>query len=275
MKHAGKPFKKIEEQIEILESRGIVFSDKDIAARFLLRENYYAVVNGYKDAFLDRQASNIANEDRYLKGTPFEALMLAYVNDRILRQATMSALLEAEANLKTSLVYAFCLVHSGAEDYLDPACYCSKSDYKPQTRYTKGLIRLLSTLQSIRDNKMHKNYIEHYVKEYGYLPLWVVSKCITFGTASAFFDYQSQSVKTRACVALSEALSKDVIKQRSLAYAFHTLPEFRNICAHEERLYCAKVGKNGDKGFSELLRALETALSKWRYDATSKRSLTY
>ena len=30
-----------------------------------------------------------------------------------------------------------------------------------------------------------------------------------------------------------------------------------NICAHDERLYCAKVGKRRDKGFSELSRALK------------------
>ena len=79
---------------------------------------------------------------------------------------------------------------------------------------------------------------------------------MTFGSASVFFDYQQQSVKNRTCVTLSQALGKGVVRQRDLAYAFHTLPEFRNICAHGERLYCARVGKLNDKGFGELLRAL-------------------
>ena len=57
-----KPFKTVEEQIAILESRGIHFSNKKDAARFLLKENYYAVVNGYKDAFLDKQKTNLDKE---------------------------------------------------------------------------------------------------------------------------------------------------------------------------------------------------------------------
>ena len=191
--------------------------------------------------------------------------MLVYLYDRALWQMTMSVLLEAETHLKTALVYAFCSIHSGVEDYLDPACYCSKVEYRHRDQYTKGLIRLLSTLQGIHDNKMHKYYIKHYLRQYGYLPLWVASKCLTFGTASALFYYQRQSVETRTCVALSRSLGKEVVKQKALAYSFHTLPGFRNICAHDERLYCAKVGKNNDKGFRELLRALETALPEERY----------
>ncbi|MCH4082688.1 MAG: hypothetical protein LKE92_11325 [Atopobiaceae bacterium] len=57
-----KPFKTIDEQVEILRSRGLGISDQNRAAAFLLRENYHAVVNGYKDAFLDLEASNLAGE---------------------------------------------------------------------------------------------------------------------------------------------------------------------------------------------------------------------
>lgn len=54
MEHKGKPFKNVEEKIGILKSSGVTFEDKKIAAAFLLRENCYAVVNGYKDVFLDK-----------------------------------------------------------------------------------------------------------------------------------------------------------------------------------------------------------------------------
>jgi abortive infection bacteriophage resistance protein len=63
-------------QVALLERRGLSFADKSRAEEFLLRENYYAVVNGYKDAFIDRQATNLAHDDRYAQGTSFEDLML-------------------------------------------------------------------------------------------------------------------------------------------------------------------------------------------------------
>lgn len=157
-----KPFRTVDEQVAILEARGVLVHDESAAAEFLLRENYYAVVNGYKDAFLDRQATNLAGEDRYKSGATFEGFQTVYRFDKALRDETMSILLEAEAAMKTATVYAFCSVHGGPDDYLDPSCYCSKQQYRPEWRYTKGLIRLLSILQGIRDNRLHKPYIKHY-----------------------------------------------------------------------------------------------------------------
>lgn len=255
-----KPFKTVDEQVEILISRGLEVSDRDAAAAFLLRENYYAVVNGYKDLFLDMEATNLAGEDRYRKGSSFESLRLIFDFDKKLRDATMAILLDAESAMRTATVYAFCSVHGGPDDYLDPSSFCARADYRPKDNYARGLIRLLSKLQSVRDNRQHKDYISHYDKKHHVLPLWVASKCLTFGTMASFFDFQKQSVKTRACVALARSLERDVVKQRDLQYAYHTLPEFRNICAHGERLYCARAGKNGDKGFSELLRGLRVAV---------------
>lgn len=42
-----KEFKTIAEQIHILETRGMRIGEE--ASTILLRENYYSVINGYKD----------------------------------------------------------------------------------------------------------------------------------------------------------------------------------------------------------------------------------
>lgn len=261
MRENPKPFKTVDEQVEILESRGITFVDKEDAAKFLLKENYYVVINGYKDAFLNKEASNLAHgEDRYESGTPFEYFKAIYSFDKALREETMRVLLEAETAMKTATVYAFCAVHGEIDDYLDPACYCEKQRYRNKDYYTKGLIRLLSTLQNIRDNRPHKQYLSHYIKNHKCLPLWVAAKCMTFGNMSAFFDYQQQAVKTKACVALARSLNKDTVRQKALASSFHVLPDFRNICAHDERLYCAKTGERSENGFTEMLVSLRTVV---------------
>lgn len=69
------------------------------------------------------------------------------------------------------------------------------------------------------------------------------------------------------------AISKQVVKQRQLTFAFHVLPPFRNICAHDERLYCARVGRLGDLGLDQLLRALETVTTTERLRPFSKSVL--
>lgn len=66
---ARKPFKTLEEQVAILESRGLSMSE--YAAYALLGEDYYCVVNGYNEPFLDKEASAEAGHDVYAEGTGF------------------------------------------------------------------------------------------------------------------------------------------------------------------------------------------------------------
>ena len=75
-----------------------------------LRENYNSVANGYKDALLDLEATNLAGEDRCRLGAIFESLCRLYDFDKRLRDVTTAVLLDAETAMRTATVYAFCLV---------------------------------------------------------------------------------------------------------------------------------------------------------------------
>ena len=68
-----KPFKTIEDQVTLLESRGVECGRGTDAT--LLREGYYSVINGYKDPFLDAGATIAAGDDRYIPGTRFEDIL--------------------------------------------------------------------------------------------------------------------------------------------------------------------------------------------------------
>ena len=43
-----KPFKNLDEQIEILKSRGLKFNDENKAKKYLLNYNYYNIINCYR-----------------------------------------------------------------------------------------------------------------------------------------------------------------------------------------------------------------------------------
>jgi len=49
---SGQCFTDYEGQIEILKSRGLIISDHQKAIEILSFENYYRLINGYKDLFL-------------------------------------------------------------------------------------------------------------------------------------------------------------------------------------------------------------------------------
>ena len=62
----AKEFKTIEELVALLDSRNVV-TDQTTAG-VLARESYYAIVNGYKNPFLDRDAMRSAANDVYRPG---------------------------------------------------------------------------------------------------------------------------------------------------------------------------------------------------------------
>ena len=55
------------------------------------------------------------------------------------------------------------------------------------------------------------------------------------------------------------------ISDRRLRLAYNHIKDFRNICAHDERLYCARVSLSHDTNFADVLNDLELVLPKNEY----------
>lgn len=250
-----KPFKTISEQIDILESRNLIIEDRKFAERFLLRNNYYSLVNGYKEFFLDPNKTN-ENVEVFRDGTTFQHLTSLYTFDTVLRFSMMHCLTTAEQALKTATVHAFCSKYHGTDDYLDPSSYCPRKLYSGRN-YTSNLIRLLSILQSIRDGRGEQRpYIKHYREKHGEVPLWVAANALTFGNMSHFYDLQRIEVQNETCHLICKSIGAKTISARRLKDIYSTLTTFRNICAHGGRLFCATAGKRSDKSFGDMLMDL-------------------
>lgn len=94
----AKPFKTIPEQIAILKQRKMAFPDENFAKKVLSYENYYYVVNGYKEPFI-----NSTNpEDSYKPGTTFNELVALYSFDRRLRELLLIELLRIASSISFS-----------------------------------------------------------------------------------------------------------------------------------------------------------------------------
>lgn len=265
-----KGFKTINEQIALLESRGMIVDDS--AATILLRENYYAIVNGYKDPFIDRIAMQSNADDVYLPGTQFNWLYGLFRFDRELRQITFSYLIQAEAALKTATIYAFCDKNRGISDYLNEAFFCSAEDMlapkafkgNKTTLHKRNLQQLMNILGNKLDpKKPHRPFTEHYLQAYGEVPLWVLSNDLTFGNISHFYQLMKKSEQNAVCKHLSETTFRKAEDKRITPHevlrAFDVLVHFRNLCAHDERLYCAR--RDNDT-YATMLQLLEIALPK-------------
>lgn len=265
----SKEFKTIDELVAILESRGVLTDER--TPRILQRESYYAIVNGYKEPFLDREAMQSCPSDVYLPGTTFEQIYDLFLFDRALRATMLPYLIESESCLKNAVVYAFCERYRETDAYLDRANYVSGKQIllplgfrgNKALERDKRLADLMSRLNGklTVGNKM-RPFVRHYVETYGKVPLWVLQNDLTFGNVLHFYQLQKRGVQNGAC-RLVESWSGRRMGARELLDAFTTLVGFRNICAHGDRLYCADVK---GRRFDEMVNALAAVLPRQRIE---------
>ena len=245
----AKEFKTIEELVNLLESRNVKTDEETATA--LKRESYYAIVNGYKDTFLDREAMQRSSDDVYKDGTTFRQIYDLFLFDRDMRNAVFPYLTRAESILKNAVVYAFCERNPGLDSYLDRSSYTPAKDMlvpegfkgNRTAEHGKNLNDLMRRLNGkLRPGKRMRPFVKHYLDEYGVVPLWVLQNDLTFGNMEHFYQLQKRGVQNGACRIVGEIAGHGHrIGARELLHAFVVLVGFRNICAHEDRLYCADV----------------------------------
>ena len=84
--------------------------------RILESENYYNVINGYKDFFLASKSTSTTVET-YIAGTTFDEIYALYCFDRNVRNIYLRFLLKAENKFKTVVSHEFSRLY-GHNNYL-------------------------------------------------------------------------------------------------------------------------------------------------------------
>ena len=218
----------------------------------LARENYYSIINGYKDVFLDAEITDRTGEDYYVTGTTFFHIYSVYCFDRNLRSILMKGLLQAEQNLCTKVSYRFAENNKSEFSHLNINNF-SKADLPTTTR-------LISTLSSVtqRNSKDKDSGFYHYLTHHQDLPLWVLVTKLTFGEITYFYKSMVPPLQERVLSDINKDYTSEFgapIAQptSSLISKFNeildVLVAFRNICAHGDRLYNhrVRIGKNTRK----------------------------
>ena len=109
-KRKEKTFKSFLEQIEGLKKKNLKFKNEDFALNILEKVNYYSLINGYKDIFLDSNYIKQNDDDpdeKYKEDTYFEDIFYLYYFDTELRNVLLRFIFEFEENIKTKIAYYF------------------------------------------------------------------------------------------------------------------------------------------------------------------------
>ena len=203
-----------------MQSKGLVISDIEETKDILLRENYF-FINGYRLLFMESSSNK-----RFLSGTTFEEIYSMFQFDRHLRNIIFKNLLIIENNIKSITAYNLSK-HYGIreEEYLNPKNFTSDRKRKKQV---DDLLRKMK--RQIRINGGQHQATMHYIEKYGYIPLWIVVKILSFGIVSELF--QILKPENQAEIARDFGVSVE-----QLIVYLPILANFRNLCAHEDILY--------------------------------------
>ena len=216
----NKTFKTLDEQIAILRSKGLRISNEDYAKDILLRENYF-FLTGYRFLFM-----RSTEDRRFIEGATFEELYAMFNFDRQIRNILFKNILIFENNMKSVSSYIVSKNHGFKEkNYLNPHNFVHDTS---RNRQINDLIHKMKRQISI-NGKQHQATM-HYIDNYGFIPLWVVVKVLSFGIMGEFYScLQPEDKMEIAKVFNVEAYELD-------AY-LPILANYRNLCAHEDITY--------------------------------------
>ncbi len=231
-----KDFKTYAEQIDLLKTRGLIINDENFALEKLKEENYYNIINGYKELFITPGTT-----DNFITGTTFEEIYCLYDFDRELRNILFKQILKVENILRSLIAYNFSELY-GNDNYLKLSNFetlrgsnCNQKKYQERIEQIQ---KLLTNLQNDISGAISKKpYINHYMLNYGFVPLWVLVNAISLGRLSQFYSLMNQSVRVKVAMHWN-------IMEEDLNQYIKTLAYYRNQCAHDERIYNSKCNQD-------------------------------
>lgn len=202
-----------EEQVKILESRGVIVKDRDAAVRFLSRVNYYRFTS---------YLLTYRNQDgRTYRPVDFQTIVNIYLFDQELRALSFNMIEDIEIFLRTQLAY-YSAHHYGSEGYRYQANFNSNHNH------AKYIAKLR---QCIRENAQNPVVKHHRAKYNGHYPIWVIVEFFSIGLLSHF--YRDMKNIDKATIAKNlYGTSYQVLDSW-----FRCINDLRNRCAHYSRLY--------------------------------------
>lgn len=214
-----KQFKTIDEQVEILKDKGLTINDVEKTKNILLRENYF-FINGYRHVFMK------STDKKFVENATFEELYSLFLFDRKIRNIMFKYLLIVENNLKSIFSYHLSSKYGYKEkDYLKLANFTTDIT---KHRQVQDVINKMK--RQIRINAKQHTATLHYLTNYGYIPMWILVKVLSFGIISELYMILKYEDKKE----IANYYKMDV---ESMSVFLPIMSNYRNLCAHEDILY--------------------------------------
>ncbi len=217
-----------EQQVEKLRRDGLIVDDEKAAVARLKWEGYYNFAVGYNRLFKD-------DKKRYIRGVRFGHIEALYDFDKHLRGIVYEYTQGVECNLKALIADTFSRLYGVRErEYLSEENFTSDPAERGNVRWLISTCRELLSDGKKEGTGGYRDYIAHNAKVYGHVPLWALIRAMSFGNASRFLKLMKPEDR-------GEIAREYRINGRTLCNMTELAVGFRNIAAHGERVYCARL----------------------------------
>lgn len=218
-----KPFMTYEQQINHLKSKKLIIENEEIAKHHLQHYSYYSLISGYKGIF------KVCKNGDYKPDASFNKIYTLYIFDEQLRHMILHEIIRIEKHIKSLYSYSFCQLYGDEQkDYENANNY----DY---LHYQNDVNVYIGKIQDTLKNSNKFKYVSYNLSTYQSVPLWVIINTFTFGTISKMFMFSQNRLQSQI------AKNFPNIYPPELSSMLSFLTNFRNVCAHGERLYNYKT----------------------------------
>ncbi len=225
-----KTWTSFEDQLALLQQRGMIVEDNAKALHYLAKLGYYRL-SGYFYPFRQFDGEG-RRADQFAENTYFNDVLALYMFDKQLRMLAMDALERIEVAVKVEVAYL--LGESNVLAHEDSTFFQPDSVNFQHAKWLVTYQKLLDREKGKKDvrSERQSSFVQHHIHAYGgALPIWVGCEVWDFGTLSNLFrglkpEYSNQ-IATKYGISSGKGMS-------SFLYTFNTV---RNISAHHGRLW--------------------------------------
>lgn len=215
----AKPALPLDDQVELMKSRGLQIADDGVARRYLEYISYYRL-SGYTRYFT---REDDPKRESFRDNVQFSDVIGLYVFDRRMRHLLAEAFERIEVAIKGSLAYQGAMLQ-GPFWITDPANFDNGQHPK--------VMKLVVDAVVAPEGKHKTQFLDHFYRKHddNYPPAWMITEVLSFHGASIVFKFARGSIQKP--VAAHFGLHPDF-----LGSWLHALVFARNVCAHHQRFW--------------------------------------
>ncbi len=233
----SKPAKSATDLVNLCEKRGLIITDKNVAAQTIEKIGYYRL-SAYMLPFQEK-GRGVGDTHNFMAGTSFDTIIKFYNFDQDLRFLVFKATTKIEIAARAAISDYMSLT------YNDPHWFLDSANFTHPHKYSEFINDAQHSFEKIGKNHA---FIKHYKEKYDtpeLPPSWMLFEILSLGELSR--TYKKLKTNDKENIA-----KKFVLDRLSLGSWLHTVNFLRNSAAHHARLWNNTGGVRPRKKYQKI-----------------------